>query len=62
MVEKSIKIKLKKGLIGCTKRQRACIRGLGLGRIGQERSLENTPAVRGLIKKVIHLLEVNEAG
>ena len=61
MAEKLIKVKLKKGLIGCTKRQKACVKGLGLGRIGQEKALENTPSVRGIIKKVIHLLEVSEA-
>ena len=55
---KTITIKLKKGLIGQTKSQREQVKGLGLKKIGQERTLENTPCVRGMIKKVIHLLEI----
>jgi large subunit ribosomal protein L30 len=34
--------------------------GLGLRRIGRSRVLENTPAVRGMIKSVIHLVTVEE--
>jgi large subunit ribosomal protein L30 len=34
--------------------------GLGLRHRHQTRVLENTPAVRGMIKRVIHLLDVNE--
>lgn len=33
--------------------------GLGLGRIGRERVLENTPAVRGMIRVVQHLIKVS---
>ena len=60
MANKTIKIKLKKGIIGATKGQRASVVGLGLNKIGRERELENTPAVRGMIKKVIHLVEIVE--
>ncbi len=38
--------------------QAATLRGLGLGRIGKERTLEDTPAVRGMIAKVAHMVEV----
>ncbi len=38
--------------------QRATLRGLGLGKIRRERTLEDTPAVRGMIRKVAHLVEV----
>jgi len=34
--------------------------GLGLRRIGRSRTLENTPAVRGMVKSVLHLVEVEE--
>ena len=34
--------------------------GLGLGRIGKQRELEDTPSVRGMIAKVAHLVEVAE--
>lgn len=56
----TITVKLKKSTITCTEKQKACVRGLGLRKTGSSRTLENTPAVRGMIKKVIHLLEVKE--
>ena len=34
--------------------------GLGLGRIGKERELEDTPSIRGMIAKVNHLVEIVE--
>jgi large subunit ribosomal protein L30 len=55
-----LKIVLKKSTIGATDRQRATVKGLGLRRPNHERILENTPAVRGMIKKVLHLVEVSE--
>jgi large subunit ribosomal protein L30 len=56
--KKTITIRLKKGTISCPPDQRATVVGLGLKRREQVRTLENTPAVRGMIKKVIHLVEV----
>jgi large subunit ribosomal protein L30 len=56
--KKTITIRLTKGTISCNPNQRACINGLGLKRREQEVTLENTPAVRGMIKKVLHLVEV----
>jgi large subunit ribosomal protein L30 len=38
--------------------QAATLRGLGLGKIRRERTLEDTPAVRGMIHAVKHLVEV----
>jgi large subunit ribosomal protein L30 len=40
--------------------QEATLRGLGLGRIGRSKVLEDTPSVRGMIRKVSHLVEVTE--
>ena len=40
--------------------QRATLIGLGLNKIGRERELEDTPSVRGMIRKVSHLVEVVE--
>ena len=57
---KKIKVTLRRGVIGCTIRQRETVKGLGLRRIGQERLLDNTPAIRGMVKKVIHLVDVVE--
>ena len=58
MANKTITVKLKKSTIGCTEKQKANVRGLGLRKPSSVRTLENTPAVRGMIKKVIHLLEI----
>ena len=40
--------------------QRATLVGLGLNRLGRETTLEDTPAVRGMIAKVAHMVEVVE--
>lgn len=55
-----LKVKLSRSPIGLTDRQRANVHGLGLHRIHQERVLANTPAIRGMIKKVLHMVEVAE--
>ena len=55
-----LKVTLKKSVIGYTKDQQATIRGLGLRKIRSTSVLKNTPAIRGMIKKVIHLLDVEE--
>ncbi len=57
---KKLEVKLKRSTIGSTERQKATVRGLGLRKIGATRVLENTPAVRGMVKKVIHLVDVAE--
>ncbi len=46
--------------IGFDRRQRATLRGLGLRRLHQTVELEDTPAVRGMIDKVIHLVTVEK--
>lgn len=55
-----IKVTLRRSTIGATDKQIENVKGLGLRRIGQSRTLENTPAVRGMIKKIIHLVDVEE--
>ena len=40
--------------------QEATLRGLGLGKIGRQKTLEDTPSVRGMIRKVGHLVKVAE--
>ena len=42
------------------KDQAATLKGLGLGRIGKQRELEDTPSVRGMIAKVAHMVEIVE--
>jgi large subunit ribosomal protein L30 len=46
--------------IGRTKDQRATLIGLGLNKINRSRELGDTPAVRGMIAKVKHLVRVEE--
>jgi large subunit ribosomal protein L30 len=58
MVNKQITVKLKRSVIACTEKQKATVRGLGLRKIGSSRTLENTPAVRGMIKQVIHMVDI----
>ena len=55
-----LKVTLKKSVIGSNEKQRATVRGLGLRRINHSMTLNNTPAIRGMIKKVIHLVDVEE--
>lgn len=40
--------------------QAATLRGLGLGKIGRVRTLEDTPAVRGMVNKIPHLVTIVE--
>ena len=47
--------------IGRGKDQRATLIGLGLNKIRRSRELEDTPSVRGMIRKVRHLVRVDEA-
>jgi large subunit ribosomal protein L30 len=60
MAKQTIKVRQKKGMVTSTERQQATVRGLGLRRIGHTKELKNTSAVRGMIKKVLHLVEVVE--
>ncbi len=57
---KKLQVTLKRSPIGSKPVHRANLQGLGLRRLHQTRVLENTPAVRGMIKKVIHMVEVKE--
>jgi large subunit ribosomal protein L30 len=40
--------------------QRATLIGLGLNKMRRRRELEDTPAVRGMLRKVAHLIKVEE--
>lgn len=55
-----VKVRLMRSVIGFDRRQRATVRGLGLRRIGHIVELEDTPAVRGMISAVRHLVAVVE--
>lgn len=51
-----LKIKLIKSFAGSNERQLATIRGLGLTKFNEERLLKDTPAIRGMLFKVQHLV------
>ncbi len=58
MSSKQITVKLVKSLIGTKEVHRATVRGLGLRRLNSVSTLEDTPAVRGMINKVSFLVKV----
>ena len=55
-----IKITLVKSLIGSLPKQRATVRSLGLRKIGSSTEQENSPAIKGMIRVVSHLVKVEE--
>ena len=55
-----VRVKLIRSTNGRLKSHKACVRGLGLRRINHVRELEDTPAVRGMIRKVSYMVECEE--
>lgn len=53
-----IKVQQVRGLIGVRAHHRACVKGLGLRKIGQVRELVDTSAVRGMVNKVPYLVKI----
>lgn len=60
MAKKTIKVTQIASPIGEPKDQRATLIGLGLNKMNCTAVLEDTPAIRGMIKKVSHLVKVTE--
>ncbi len=54
-----VTVKMVRSPIGCPPDQRQTLKGLGLTRMQQERELEDSPAVRGMIFKVRHLVQAD---
>jgi large subunit ribosomal protein L30 len=52
----TLKVKMIGSLIGCPDKQRATVRGLGLRRLHQVVERADTPEIRGMVKKVPHLV------
>jgi large subunit ribosomal protein L30 len=57
---KALKITWVKSAIGYSQRQKRTVQALGLRRLGQTVEHEDTPAIRGMIRKVSHLVKVEE--
>ena len=56
----NLKIKQIRSTIGVDFKMQANLKGLGLGRIGNVVVVANTPSFRGAVKKVLHLVTVEE--
>ena len=56
--KKTIRIKQIGSSIGRKFDQKQTLIGLGLNKIGRVRELEDTPSVRGMVRKVSHLIEI----
>ena len=59
--KKTVKVTQTGSPIGRPADQRATLVGLGLNKMHRTRELEDTPAVRGMIDKVRHLIRVEES-
>ncbi len=57
---KTLKITLKRSIIGKPEKQRRVIKALGLRRINHTVVHSDTPSIRGMIHKTSHMLEVSE--
>jgi large subunit ribosomal protein L30 len=47
--------------IGQSERHRGTLRALGLGRIGQTNEIDDSPVLAGMLRKVRHLVKVEES-
>ena len=59
---KTVFVTLVKSPIGYTKDQKATVLALGLRRMHQTIEHKDTPALRGMIRKIIHLVQIEEVG
>jgi large subunit ribosomal protein L30 len=58
MSERMVKVTLRRSAIGTSPRQRATLKGLGLRRVGAAVIVKDSPAVRGMLGSVAHLVSV----
>ena len=56
----ALKVTQVRSSIGVKPRQRGTLRALGLRRLGQSNTLPDRPEIRGMIRKVPHLITVEE--
>lgn len=60
MSAKKLKVTQVKSEIGRMDKQRRVLKGLGLRGMNSEVLVDNTPSFRGMVKKVLHLVQVEE--
>jgi large subunit ribosomal protein L30 len=58
MANKTVKVRLVRGLRGCQQRHRLSVRALGLNKLNDVRELQDSPQVRGLINQLHYLVRV----
>ncbi len=56
----TLRITLVKSMIGRPEKHRKVLRGMGLNKVNRSVELEDTPAVRGMVQKVSHLVTAEE--
>ncbi len=56
--KKTLTVKLVRSVAGTREDHRATVRGLGLRKLNSQSTLEDTPAVRGMINKIAYLVKV----
>ena len=57
---KTLRVTLVRSAIGYTKEQKRTVKALGLHRMHQTVEHKDTPALRGMVNKIIHLLKIEE--
>jgi large subunit ribosomal protein L30 len=60
MANKTLEITLIKSTIGYSERQKKTVRALGLRKLGQTVTHDDNPVIRGMIRKVSHLVVVKD--
>jgi large subunit ribosomal protein L30 len=61
-MSQKLKITLVKSMIGRPENHRKVLRGMGLTKMNRTVELDDTPSIRGMVNKVVHLVNVEEAG
>ena len=56
--KKTLTVKLVRSIAATRESHRATVRGLGLRKLNSQSTLEDTPAVRGMVNKVSYLVKV----
>lgn len=59
-MSRKISVTLKRSMIGRPEACRKVLRGLGLTRVNKTVEVEDTAAIRGMIQKVVHLVQTEE--
>jgi len=57
-----LRITLKKSVIGYSKRQKATAKALGLRKLNSSTLKPDNPQIRGMVRKIGHLVEVEQVG